>query len=441
MSSMVPNIGVKLGPVHSRKRALTRTLLGSEYEETVISVLEPPRPLQDLSGYTAERVRQGLRYADTTLRHAERKVSPAGGIALTLYKDTCVDLLDILDVEEGEIFEATPEERKAIEDSCRAFLRAAEQGIQHNMCMQLTRTKSSQELQDEILNLQRTAFYGRYGDYFAGICNNVKVAAEKGKVEGWDLLSKTYWSDTAKRLDDERPAYERYLRYGGEYPHDKIQITHAISVASHDLGLDPNDTLQIVKQYGIRNKLLHANLLPLIKKGAFADLAKRLCLDRVDLPLVFAATYEIDRKILEGILDTLISLWFKKNDMDHTNYQMWVPTPELLSKYKDLSAGSPVESEAVVNQRISKEITKKFKQNLRAGLKEDEMIQMFAKLTGKKMPPKRVASSQLEAEHNKLADRRKKWKAILKLAHRAGTLYEAYVLDGDGETGQPRDIV
>ena len=41
--------------------------------------------------------------ADTTLRHPERKLLPAGGIALQLYKDTCIGLLDILDVEEGEI--------------------------------------------------------------------------------------------------------------------------------------------------------------------------------------------------------------------------------------------------------------------------------------------------------------------------------------------------
>jgi hypothetical protein len=73
--------------------------------------------------------------ADTTLRHPERKISPAGGIALQLYKDTCIGLLDMLDVEEGEIFETIAEERKAVENSYRIFVREAEKGIQVNVYM------------------------------------------------------------------------------------------------------------------------------------------------------------------------------------------------------------------------------------------------------------------------------------------------------------------
>jgi hypothetical protein len=57
--------------------------------------------------------------------HPERKISPAGGIALQLYKDTCIGLLDILDVEEREIFETLAKERKAVEDFYRVFIRLA----------------------------------------------------------------------------------------------------------------------------------------------------------------------------------------------------------------------------------------------------------------------------------------------------------------------------
>ena len=38
-------------------------------------------------------------------------------------------LLDMLGFDEGGIFETTAEERKAIEDSHRAFIREAEKGI------------------------------------------------------------------------------------------------------------------------------------------------------------------------------------------------------------------------------------------------------------------------------------------------------------------------
>jgi hypothetical protein len=440
MSSPIPNIGVNFGPVQGRKRALTKTLLGSEYEETVTSILDPPQPLQDLSDYTAERVRESLRYADATLRHPERKISPAGGIALELYKDTCVGLLDMLDVEEGEIFETTAEERKSVEDSHRAFIQEAEKGILITACMQVTKTNSEQELQDELLSLQRTAFYGRYGDYFAGICLDLKVAGEKGKLPGWQALSKAYWSNIARRVGIERPIYEKHLK-GETGLHEKMPTTHAILVACYALGLHPDDTLEIVKQYGIRNDLLHANLLPMIKKGLFADLARRLCLDRTDLLLLTPASDKADRKILEGLLDSIINMWFKKSDLDAANHQMWTATSQLKSKYMKLNASSPIENEAIINQEISKEITKAFKQNLRKSHTEDELIEMFRKITGKKLPPKRVASSQLDAEREKLAERKNKWAAIVNLTSQAGSLYDAYVLSGDAEVGEPRDVV
>jgi len=377
MSSPLPNMGVNFGPVQGRKRALTKTLLGSQYEETVTSILDPPMPLQDLSEYTAERVRESLRYADTTLRHPERKISPAGGIALQLYKDTCIGLLDMLDVEEGEIFETTAEERKAVEDSHRVFIREAEKGIQINACMQLTRTKSAHELQEEIFKLQRFAFYARYGDYFAGVCNELKITAEKGKLAGWQTLSKAYWSDIAKNVEIERPIYEKFLK-GEKGLHAQMQTTHAIQVTCLSLGMHPEDTLQIVEQYGIRNDLLHANLLPLIKKGLFATLAKRLCLDRIDIPLLTPAADKADGKILEVLLDSIIDMWFQKDESDPANYEMWTATSELRHKRNELNGGSsPGKSEALINQYIAKDITKAFKQNLKKSSKEEELIELF----------------------------------------------------------------
>ncbi|KAE8454289.1 hypothetical protein EG329_005214 [Mollisiaceae sp. DMI_Dod_QoI] len=440
MSSPDQTIGVNFRPVQSRKRARTQTLLGSEYEETVTSILDPPQPLQELSEYTSERVRKGLRYADTTLRHPHRKISPAGGIALQLYKDTCVNLLDLLDVDEGEVLEKPTEERKAIEDSHRVFLREMEKGMQISACMRVTNTNSVEELQQQLLSLQRTAFHGRYGDYFAEICNDLKVAAEKRKVAGWETLSKGYWSDTANRVEMERPIYDRHLK-GESGLQEKMPTTYAIHVACYALGLHPGDTLQIVKEYGIRNDLLHANLLPMIKEGLFADLARRLYLDRIDILLLIPQSDEAGRRILEGLLDSMIDLWFDKDELDPGNHQMWTATSQLKSKYRELNASSPVENEAKINQEISKATTKAFKQNLRKSHREDELVEMFAKITGRKMPPKRVASSQLDAERERLAVRKKQWAAIMNLTNQAKSLHDAYILNGDGEIGEPRDII
>lgn len=150
-----------------------------------------------------------------------------------------------------------------------------------------------------------------------------------------------------------------------------MPTTHAIQSTSYALGLNPDNTLQIVRQYGIRNDLLDANLLPMIKKGLFTGLARRLCLDRIDIPLIFPASDKADRKILEGLLDAIIDLWFYKNKLDPANYQMWNAKSELENEYNELNNSFPAEREAKVNQQISKEIAKTFKQNLRKSNKED----------------------------------------------------------------------
>jgi hypothetical protein len=43
---------------------------------------------------------------------------------------------------------------------------------------------------------------------------------------------------------------------------------------------------------------------------------------------------------------------------DNMDHQMWTATSELKSKRKELNDGSPGKSEAIINQDISKEITK-----------------------------------------------------------------------------------
>lgn len=109
----------------------------------VTSVLDPPTLLQDLSGYTVDRVKEGSKYADTTLRHSKRTIPPAGGLALELYKEKCIGLLKILDVEEGEIFEESAAEREVIADSHRVFIREAEKGMQINAYMRILKTTSA----------------------------------------------------------------------------------------------------------------------------------------------------------------------------------------------------------------------------------------------------------------------------------------------------------
>jgi hypothetical protein len=101
-SSSATPLASSVSSLKVRKRAKTRTLLGDEYREVVTQVLEPPKPPPNDSGYDEKHLREGLKYADFTLRNTQRKLSPIGTRALMMYKDACARLLDL---EEGEAYD------------------------------------------------------------------------------------------------------------------------------------------------------------------------------------------------------------------------------------------------------------------------------------------------------------------------------------------------
>jgi hypothetical protein len=384
-------------------------------------------------------VLKGLKYADITLRNTQRKLCPAGTRALQTYKDSCISLLKLLDVEEGEIFETPHEERKQVEECHRVFIREAEKSMQINACMRATGTASEQTLQENILELQRTAFYAKYGDYFSEICNELKEQAQKGNLAGWQKLSGKYWTDIAKQVDIEEPIYKRFLKWETGL-HAEMPTTYAITTTCYRIGLHPHDTLEIVKQYGIRNDLLHANLIPMIKGGLFADLARRLCLDYCDIPLLVPAADKADSRVLETLLMSMIDLWFERPESDPQNYQRWKFTKQLEDYCERLNEKTPLKSEADLNKEILMAITKAYKKNLRDSTNHDEMVKLFSEITGKMLPPKRVASAQLEAEINECKIKKRKWDALVNLTSNAKEMYDSYFLTY-GEVGAPGEIV
>ena len=112
--------------------------------------------------------------ADTTLRNQDRKLSPIGTRALILYRDACSSLLNY-DERDGTDDE---EELRVIRGEWIATIRMYEQSIQFTSCLKATRSADAQMLQDQLLNLQRTSFYARYGDIFATACRKLRKEAE-----------------------------------------------------------------------------------------------------------------------------------------------------------------------------------------------------------------------------------------------------------------------
>jgi hypothetical protein len=252
-----------------RKRANTKILLGDDYAEVVEEILPPPEPLPNASDYTADRLKEALKYADCTLRNNNRKLSPIGIHALTLYKDACGRLLDL----EGEIFE----DDKELEDAKGEWIssiRTYEQSIQYVGCLNVTHTQDAQTLQDEIISLQRTSFYARYGNYMAHACQELKREAEAKKVLGWQNLQKSYWTDIDKKLVVEQDIFER-CRQRGERLNGQCPTIIAVSQACNMIGFDCTDIQQNIHHYAVCNEIVHANLLALVKGGKFHTLAKR----------------------------------------------------------------------------------------------------------------------------------------------------------------------
>lgn len=194
-----------------------------------------------------------------------------------------------------------------------------EWSIQFTVCLQTTRTADAQSLQDELIKLQRLAFYARYGDILAMACRQLKSEAEAKKVEGWRTLNKTYWNDVNKTLIKEKPAYEKVLK--GEQLHAKCPTHIAISQACMTVGFSDDNMLSILDHYAIQNELLHSNMIPFIKDRLFNDLGKRLHDDFCDIPVVITPLEEVQSELVVTLLNTMIDHRFVRDPDEPYNHR------------------------------------------------------------------------------------------------------------------------
>lgn len=107
----------------------------------------------------------GLIFAEITLQNPTRRLSPVGEQCLRKYKDICARLLDM--DKEGEVYDEDSKTVKAICNEWIADMRGYKRNIQYLACLRAIHKEIAQELQDELVNLQKNLFYARYGDIFA----------------------------------------------------------------------------------------------------------------------------------------------------------------------------------------------------------------------------------------------------------------------------------
>ncbi|OAF58757.1 hypothetical protein VC83_06103 [Pseudogymnoascus destructans] len=203
----------------------------------------PPKPLQDASGYTKDRLELGLEYANAVIRINGRNLSPIGRRTLSIYKEACTQLLLL---NEGDYMDIKGVEK--VRSELLGTIRMFEESRAYKACLTVTESKHSEELAKEILRLQRTTFYARYGDVFGDARKLLRHEAEAGKVTVWSGLNQRYWTTISKTLIAEKPWFIRdHPRYP-ENPQTWV-ATHALQMRTDELcGPNPRDEGKVNKE-------------------------------------------------------------------------------------------------------------------------------------------------------------------------------------------------
>ena len=435
MSSSSRNSAPSPPAIKVRNRASTKVLLEDDPEGLPQEILDPPKPLQNAANYDRKRIGNSLRYIESTLRNPIRKLSPIGMRALLLYKDACARFLEM---ELREVFDEKDEDAQAARAELIATIRTYEQSMQFTACLQVTRSPDAQTLQDELLKLQRTAFYARYGDVFAVACNQLKHEAEAKKVDGWQSLHYQYWTEIDEKIQQEKEFFQRVLN--GENLHEKC-VTHlAISQACNRVGFNMNDMIFVIHHYAVRNELLHSNLIPLIKNGRYDDLKKRLYSDFCDVPLIISVGERFQLGLMLKLIETIIKLWFDRDPEDFDNVQMWTPSAELKKFHRELKGSR---SEGELNKKMSNAIMTSFRRRLRESEQEMEMVSTIKNefgLVNAGKKTKRVASTELKVETDRNKKMKRDWDKIMNMVHGTRRMSDRY-LEAYGELGAPPEIV
>lgn len=419
------------------RRLTTRQLLGALYEESIEGPLpSAPHPGRVSSEYNDDRVRESLRFADATIRNPIRNLSPIGIQAVRLYKETCAKNLSLQatpDINEEEVGKAKREYVTA--------MRIMEKSFHYNLCFETTNTTTAQAFQDELVRLMRTQFYARYGEYFAELCKELKREAEKKKVEGWERLHKSFWTEIWKMIESEKGSWAAYM--GGDMNAFKECETHnAIRRTCLKIGLDMPDALSAIKHYATRNELVHANLLQLIKDGRLDDLKNILYADFCDIPKVTDLTEDGCGTLLQFVLKTLINKWFSFAEKDADNTQMWQAKSRLHDLHSQLEGAEDRATE--INKKVAKDMMAAMKRMQRDEQRDKdlkELIETGGLTIQDGQLKKRISKSQLATETELARRMQKSWEALMKIAGNLRKMRDKHLEDFKFLTGGPQLVV
>lgn len=297
-----------------RVLASTKPLLGDSYKEEVEPVPEVPIPAKRISEYTEARIKEGLYFVDHTLRNKRRQISPRALHCLTLYKNALKAILEKEYTDENE--------RRELLCTIRLF----ENDIKANGFLHSTEDTNVLLIQ-RLSQLRRYGFAARYGDYFAGVCRDLKMQTELEQTQhfrrlvGWER----YWSHINKEIESERRLWERYRRLDPEVEYDQVKTTWAILNVAQTMGIDFDRALRAVSQYSDHNSLIHASVTQLIEDGKWEALRDGLARDLVDLPLVTPPHLRGNIPVIQATIHAVLDQYFERHEIHQDEPVFWTP--------------------------------------------------------------------------------------------------------------------
>lgn len=191
------------------------------------------------------------------------------------------------------------------------------------------------QLQDAIVDLRKTQYVKRYGQYLK-IVPNFRIRAQDRsgammikKLPGQQAVTRhEYWKHIAKKLRADKKDHEsrRALR-GNYYPVTyNLQVSVEVSVAVHDVGMYSGLPKRSIMEYGEPKSDMWRDLEDVRKNGCHSTLAQILYDDKADLHLIFPnAGFETNVTALEKLIQQRIDTWFFQSSEYPNNPQIWWP--------------------------------------------------------------------------------------------------------------------
>ncbi|KAL8881320.1 MAG: hypothetical protein Q9198_001458 [Flavoplaca austrocitrina] len=336
----------ELSIARTRPRGDTVSLLQST-SENIDTIIECPGPENSKKAYTVPRLQKSLAYAHNCLQR--RDLSPRSKIFYELFKDMVKDAIQMDDNDESR-------------ERILGFVQVQEDMIVTYKVLRPITSPPSQEvveLQKVILQLRQLEYFARYGDYFKEWTTLASRHAKTQRLPGWELIRSTrWWSNIANDLKAEDEARAKFdaspVKTFDAMPGRPTR--NVIVAACKDLNVDEDLMLFCVKEYGMRNEVVHRSMDELIGSGNFPILRKTLLADQKDLFCTFGDVRPQEELIkLSNIIQLTIEKYFIMHDpvVDDT----WGPSDALVAARAEMQSDASKANEKVARQLKSESKT------------------------------------------------------------------------------------